>query len=143
MSGSQPNPVVKAFLVCDHIIHDAQTGKKSVIGIFHELRAERFPAVHPALWIYANLTDGRGRYQFEIRLLDAENELLGSGTPPTIEIPSPLQTIELAAQLRNIQLPGEGTYVFELRANEEVVATKSIKVLKVDRSDEPSEDPIP
>lgn len=131
MSGSQPNPIVKAFLVCDQIIHDARTGKKSVIGIFHELRAERLPAVHPTLWIYANLTDGRGRYQFEIRLMDAENKLLGSGVPPPIDIPTPLQTIELAAELRNVELPGVGMYVFELRANGDVVATKSFKVMQV------------
>lgn len=136
MSGKQPSPVVKAFLVCDQIIHDIQTGKKSVIGIFHEVRAARFPAVHPTLWIYSNLTNGHGRYQFEIRLLDSENKLLGSGTPPPLDIPSPLQTIELAAQLRNVQLPEKGTYVFELRANKEVLATKSIKVLEATPSEE-------
>lgn len=125
---SPPLPVVKAFLVCDQIIQDAQTGKKSLIGVFHELRAERFPAVHPLLWIYANLTDAHGRYSFQIRLVDVEkNEVLGRGEPPPIEIPGPLQTTELSAQLRNVALPRPGTYEFQLIANEQLTATKAIR----------------
>lgn len=124
-----PQPVVKAFLICDQIIQDAQTGKKSLIGVFHELRAERFPAVHPLLWIYANITDAHGRYVFQIRLVDLErNEVLGRGEPPPIDIPGPLQTTELSAQLRNVALPKPGTYEFQLVSNDAMVATKAIRV---------------
>jgi hypothetical protein len=128
-NGTTPLPIVKAFLVCDQVIHDAQTGKKTLVGVFHELRAERFPAVHPVLWIYANLTDARGKYAFEIRLFDVErNNVLGQGNPPEITIPGPLQTTELSAQLRNVQLPGPGTYEFQLLTNGELMATKAIRV---------------
>ena len=37
-----PQPVVKAFLICDQIIQDSQTGKMSLIGLFQDLRADRF-----------------------------------------------------------------------------------------------------
>ncbi len=135
MTGKQPNPVVKAFLICDQIIHDAQTGKKSLIGVFHELRADRFPATHPTLWIYANLTDARGRYDFEIRLIDvSRNQVLGKGTPPPIEISGPLQTTELSAQLRNVTLMQPGTYEFQLHANDQLVATKAVRVMQVEPS---------
>lgn len=127
-----PLPVLKAFLVCDLVIQDAQTGKKSLIGVFHELKASHFPAVHPVLWIYANLTDAHGSYTFEIRLVDvSQNDILGRGAPPAIEIPQPLQVTELSAQLRNVALPRPGTYEFQLLANEELVATKAIRVSQV------------
>ena len=128
-SGNKPQPVVKAFLVCDQVIHDAQTGKKSLIGVFHELRADRFPAVHPTLWIYANLTNARGKYKIEIQMVDVErNNVLGKGTPPEIEIPGPLQTTEISAQLRNVALPAPGTYEFHLMVNGELLATKAVRV---------------
>lgn len=134
-STQPPPPVVKAFLVCDQIIQDAQTGKKSLIGVFHELRAERFPAVHPLLWIYANLTDAHGRYTFQIRLVDvARNAVLGRGEPPPISIPGPLQTTELSAQLRNVALPSPGTYEFQLLVNDQLTATKAIRVSQVPAS---------
>jgi hypothetical protein len=127
-----PPPVLKAFLVCDHVIHDAQTGKKSLIGVFHEIRSPRFPAVHPLLWIYANLTDAHGRYAFRIRLVDmSRNDVLGHGEPPPIDIPGPLQTTELAAELRNLRLPAPGTYEFQLWANDELIATKAIRAEKI------------
>jgi hypothetical protein len=141
MSGSkQPQPVLKAFLVCDQIIHDAQTGKKSLIGVFHELRADRFPALHPALWIYANITDARGNYDFEIRMVEVgRNDVMGSGRPPPIEISGPLQTTELSAQLRNVALPRAGTYEFQLSANGELIATKAISVMQVNPQGPPDQ----
>ncbi len=137
-ASTTPHPVVKAFLICDQVIHDAQTGKKTLVGVFHELRADRFPAVHPVLWIYANLTDARGQYSFEIRFVDVDrNKVLGNGTPPPITIPGPLQTTELSAQLRNVQLPGPGTYEFHLVTNDELIATKAIRVSLVDGTEAP------
>ena len=135
-----PVPVLKAFLVCDQVIQDAQTGKKSLIGVFHELKASRFPAVHPALWIYANLADAHGLYAFEIRLVDvSRNETLGGGAPPPISIPGPLQVTELSAQLRNLKLPGPGTYEFQLVANGDLMATKAIRVSEVKPPEAPPE----
>jgi hypothetical protein len=120
------------------VIHDAQTGKKSLIGVFHELRASRFPALHPAMWVYANLTDAHGRYAFQIRLLDvSRNKVLGTGAPPPLEIPGPLQTTEIAAQMRNIALPEAGTYEFQLMSNNGLVATKAIRVTKLDAKQKP------
>ena len=140
-TGGTPHPVVKAFLICDQVIHDAQSGKKTLVGVFHELRAEQFPAVHPVLWIYANLTDARGKYAFEIRFFDVErNTVLGQGTPPEIRIPGPLQTTELSAQLRNIALPGPGIYEFQLLVNGDLIATKAIRVSHVKAEGDEDED---
>ena len=139
-----PLPLLKAFLVCDQVIQDSQTGKKSLIGVFHELKASRFPAIHPTLWIYANLTDAHGSYTFEIRLLDmSRNEVLGRGAPPPIEIPGPLQVTELSAQLRNVQLPTAGTYEFQLLANDQLVATKAIRVGEIPDAQQPPMQPPP
>ncbi|MFM8980594.1 MAG: DUF6941 family protein [Planctomycetia bacterium] len=127
-----PQPVVKAFLVCDQVIQDAQSGKKSLIGVFQELRAERFPAVHPQLWIYGNLTDGHGRYTLEIRLVDVEQgQVLSRGEPPPLDISGPLQVTEISAQLRNITLPRAGMYEFHLLSNGQVIASKAIHATQV------------
>ena len=124
-----PLPVVKAFLVCDQVIHDAQTGKKSLIGLFHEIKAARFPTVRQELWIYANLTDAHGPYTFQIRIVDVgTGQVLGSGEPPSITIKDPRMTTELSAQLRGVGLPRTGLFEFQLLANGELAATKAIRV---------------
>ena len=60
-----------------------------------------------------------------------------TGTPPPIDIPGPLQTTERSAQLRNVQLPGPGTYEFQLLTNDKLIATKAIRVSLVDGSELP------
>ena len=139
-----PAPVVKAFLICDQVIHDMQTGKKTLVGVFHEVRADRFPAVHPILWIYANLTNARGRSAIQIRLIDvANNHVLGSGQPPPLDIKGPLGTTEIAAQLRNVTLPQPGTYEFQLLVNDELIATKAIRASPVEDAQQPFGEPPP
>jgi hypothetical protein len=133
MTAHPPRPEVKAFLVCDQMLHDGPTNKRSLIGVFHDLGATQFPAMHPSLWLYANLTDAHGRYDLELRFMDIErNHMLGGAKPPPIEIGDPRQTAELSAQLRNLTLPGPGTYEFHLIANGELLATKAIRVFKMD-----------
>jgi len=138
MSEKPPSPEIKAFLVCDQILHDANTNKRSLIGIFHDLAATQFPATHPSLWIYANLTDAHGRYAFEFRFVDVgRNTVLGSAAPPPLDIPDPRQTAEFSAQLRNVPIPQPGTYEFHLIANGNLLATKGLRVLAVDAQGRP------
>jgi hypothetical protein len=125
-----PSPVVKAFLVCDAVIHEAGTDKKSCIGIFHRIHARAFPARHGLLAIYANLTDAQGEYTFRLtlsRLRDGRE--IGGGATPPIRIPDPLHTAELAFRLQDLVFPEPGKYEFILHANGEPIARKEIAVL--------------
>lgn len=134
MTERAPRPEVKAFLVCDQILHDAPTGKRSLIGVFHHLGAARFPAAHPALALYANLTDAHGRYELEFRLSDVErNAIIASAKPPPLEIADPRQVAEMSCTLGNLRFPAPGTYEFQLLANGELLATKAIRVFAVER----------
>jgi hypothetical protein len=115
--------------------------------VFHDLGATQFPALHPSLWLYANLTDAHGRYELELRFMDVErNTMLGGAKPPPIDIADPRQTAELSAQLRNLTLPGPGTYEFQLIANGDLLATKAIRVFRMDaqgRRSPPASPPPP
>jgi hypothetical protein len=122
-------PIVKAFLVCDHVIHEKETNKKSLIGIFHHIHAERFPCRHGSLSIYANITEAQGEYTFQLRLVSLKDEKqIGTGTTPPLKIPDRLQTAELDLKLRNIVFPEPGKYEFRLVANDEQIAQKIVSV---------------
>lgn len=47
--------VVQAFLLCDSVMRDGQTGKMIVSGIFDKVMATQFPAVHPKCSLYFRL----------------------------------------------------------------------------------------
>ena len=59
-------PMGLALLVCDNIIQDKQTNKRSLIGLFDRLYTKNLPCVHPSLSIFVSLTSGKGNYACEV-----------------------------------------------------------------------------
>lgn len=122
-------PFVKAILICDQIIHESGSNKKSLIGIFEEIHLPKFPARYPRIAVYVNLTDAHGKYALELRLLGTQDGTqLGAGKTPEVEIDSPLRTCEFALQIQNLQFPKPGKYEFHVLANGELLATKTFTV---------------
>src|ERR1035441_8953551 len=68
-----PIPSVLAMLVCDQVIGEQGTGKKSLIGIFDNLHAPGFPT-QTRLAVYVKLADAQGNYKFRIRLVKLKDE---------------------------------------------------------------------
>src|ERR1700675_1853256 len=78
-------PSVQAFLVCDQVIEDSVTKKKSLIGLFTHLQAVSFPFQHSQMGLYFCLTDAEGTYHFDIDLIYLNNEqLVCRATPSNI-----------------------------------------------------------
>jgi hypothetical protein len=116
--------------VCDYVIHEQHTNKKSCIGIFHRIQGGSFPCRHGQLSIYANLMEAEGKYVFELLLVNLKDgKVLGSGATPELEVPSRLHASEIAFQLQNIVFPNPGKYEFRLIANGELIGQKEITVL--------------
>ena len=127
-----PTPSIKAMLICDQIIHEAGTNKKSLIGIFEDIHVPSFPARYPRVGVYVNLTDAHGKYQLELRLVQVnDSKQVNRVKTPEVEIDSPLRTCEFALQIQNLVFPEPGKYEFHVLANGELLATKSFNVRKV------------
>ena len=124
-------PKVNSFLLCDYIIQEHRTGKKSLIGIFHNIVAASFPFIHPSLFIYANLSDAQGTYSFEIKLIDVNSQkIVGQGQIPNIEIQDRLKPVEIAMNIRQLTFPAPGKYEFQLFSNSELVECRDLWVTK-------------
>ena len=76
-----PKPSVQAFLVCDCVIEDSFTKKKSLIGIFTHLQTLTFPFQHPQLGLYFCMTDADGTYHFDIDLVYVNSDRLVCQAP--------------------------------------------------------------
>jgi hypothetical protein len=127
-----PRPAVKAILICDQIIHEYGTNKKSLIGIFEDIHLTAFPHSYPRIAVYVNLTDAHGKYALELRLVSSvDNTIIGSGKTPEVEIDNPLRTCEFALQIQNLVFRHPGVYEFQVFANNELVATKAFNVKRV------------
>jgi hypothetical protein len=107
-------PSVVAMLVCDQIIAEQLTNKKTLIGVFDNFRSLRFPVPIPRLAIYVKMADAAGKYLFKLRLVQLKDESLVAEIGIEAMIPDALQYSELAINLLNVVIPEPGKYEFQL-----------------------------
>ncbi len=133
-----PKPVVNAMLVCDRVITEAGTNKKSLIGIFENINAFTFPCEHHFLSVYIKLTDANGKYKFGLKLVDLENDsaIGGAEIPKEIEIRNPLATHDLVFNLAKIKFAHPGKYEFRIFANNIVFGHKTFLVHKAEKKNQ-------
>lgn len=116
MSGSTPYPL--AILLCDQIIVDERSKKKTLVGVFDLIYARGFPIIHRPLSVYVRLTDAEGQYQFRMDYVQIKTDkLLGRAEISTISIADRLKTHELVMEFPPIEIPDQGDYEFRLWAN--------------------------
>jgi hypothetical protein len=115
---AQPTPTVTAMLVCDQIVAEQGTNKKSLIGIFEIVAALQFPTVIPRLSVYARLTDGLGKYPFKLRVVKLKDETLLADVDVEGDIPDQMHAAELVFNFMGFGVPEAGKYEFQLYTRE-------------------------
>lgn len=128
-----PLPRLNAMLICDQVITEVGTNKKSLIGVFEIINVRDFPCMHPFLAVYVKLTDAKGEYKFKLELVDLkENLIIGRGEMiKPIKIEDPRKTYELVFNLNGLLFEHEGEYEFRLFANNKIFGQKTFLVRKV------------
>jgi hypothetical protein len=111
-------PSVLAMLVCDQIITEQGTNKKSLIGIFQRVQSPIFPVVIPRFGIYVKMVDVEGTIEFKLRIVKLDDETLLAEMAAPIKDQDPSHPTELAISLQNFQIPQPGKYEFQLYAND-------------------------
>jgi hypothetical protein len=125
-------PSVQAFLVCDSVIEDSLTKKKSLIGIFTHLQAAVFPFQHHQLGLYFCMTDAEGTYHFEIDLVYVNrDQLVCRASLPHIAIEDRLQIADFGINIPALLFPAPGRYEFRLRVDGHVIAQKDFNVIQI------------
>jgi hypothetical protein len=133
-------PSVQAFLVCDQVIEDSLTKKKSLIGLFTHLQTASFPFQHQQMGLYFCLTDAEGLYHFDIDLVYLNSEqLVCRATLPNIEITDRLQISDFGINIPLLIFPAPGRYEFRLRMEGHLIAQKDFNVMRA--SDHSSPEP--
>lgn len=130
-----PVPKTNAMLICDYVITERGTNKKSLIGVFENIGATTFPCTHFAMSVYVKLTDAQGAYRFRLDLVDLhEDKTIGqSEMPNDVQVPSPLVAHELVFNLRGVRFAHPGEYEFRIFANGSIFGQKKFVVEQAGR----------
>ena len=128
----QEKPEALALIVCDQIIVEAGTGKKTLIGIFNQIQCSKFPAVHPNMVVFVSVTGGRGTYGTTLRLAFDGQEKPVFEIPAVMHMDSPMQVVEFAFRLLALNLSSAGLYRFEFLCNEELIFSRVFSVKTIE-----------
>jgi hypothetical protein len=133
MTNELPPPDVLALLICDQIISDRMTGKQSLIGMFSRIHSRRFPAIHPQLCVFVALTEGHGKTDLTIRLVDGNES-----RPPLVEgrgsvdFKDPRAVANLALQFHGLRFPTPGEYRVQLWSGGALLRQARLQLVQVD-----------
>jgi len=121
-------PQLLAWLTCDGVHLDPATGKHTILGVFSNIRAHRFPVTHPFMIWFMTLTDcAAGQHKVRI-LLGVEPTQMQPLLERTFESPGPLQRINLINEIRNLTFPQAGDYSIVIEVDDEPILATSIAV---------------
>lgn len=112
-----PIPSVVAMLICDQIITEQLTNKKSLIGVFDKFFSPIFPTVFPRLAIYVKLADAAGDYLFRLRIVKLRDESPLAEIRLDAKVPDTDEYTELALNM-SFMVPEQGKYEFQLYAGD-------------------------
>jgi hypothetical protein len=115
------------FLMADHASVTIDQ-KLNINGIFQNLSATNFPAVHPTLYLVVRLQASpaeRGRrFRVQLKLLDEDGNEIGAINQMAV-VPSPapgssrIIFVDQIFQLNGLQFPKAGDYQFSLLIDED------------------------
>lgn len=101
--------VLVGLLFADHILEE-KNGKKSIIGVFTNINAERFPLPYPKFGVYAAVTNLVGKHDFALNLVNDETQQVVVALSGGFESQDPLGVIEITPILQMVIFPKPGKY---------------------------------
>jgi hypothetical protein len=122
-------PTLVSLLICDQVIDDKLTNKKSAIGMFNTVLVQQAPTTLAQVMVLASLTDIKGRVVLRLRLVrDTDNEILFETHGP-IESPDPLAIVDLVFGMHGLRIGAPGPYAFEILCGQELLGRRRFQVV--------------
>jgi len=125
-------PFLLSAITCGRVIFDKVSGMPSIIDIVQTIDAQKYPARHPQIVFFCELTNGHGTTEAKIRLLDAqEEEKIIFEREGKVRFENVKQIVTLAMNLQGIVFPRPGEYRFQLFAGGYLLGERRITCRKI------------
>ena len=96
------SPLGLSLLMCDAIIEDKHTGKKTLVGLFDRVHARRFPCVHPFMCVFVSLTGARGKFPCEVVCRHQDSHTVAFSAKGEVTMRDPRQVVDLVFRLSGV-----------------------------------------
>ena len=123
-------PKALALIICDEIIDDKRTHKKSLIGIFNSIVANNFPFRHRKMNVFISLTNCYGVHKVILQYSSLRDLIPIAQIHGKIRSKDPNAVIECAFELLEVSFPREGKYVFQVVMNDKPVIERVFNLVR-------------
>jgi hypothetical protein len=125
-------PILLSAITCNRVIFDKVSGMPSIIDIVRTINAPRYPARHPQIVFFCELTNGHGTTKAKIKLVDAqEEEKCIFEKEGEVQFKDVKQIVTLVMDLHGIVFPRPGEYHFQLFAGGYLLGERRISCRKI------------
>ena len=128
MGTGKPSPL--ALIICDTVIDDRETHKKTLVGTFDTIGVSKVPSLHHQLHVFVSLANGNGVYQTRLECRHRENHTKVFEVKAPITFGNPNQVVEINFALRGIVFQQFGIYNFDFYCDEQFIVTRAFTVAK-------------
>ena len=131
MANTIPPPYALSLIICDNIWKDQLSGKTYILGTYSAIKARQFPAVHPQMAFHLTLTNGRGKNDIRVRLIDTdeEREAIWEANA-TVDFPDPRVMFEVGFNLGAVEFPEPGEYRVQVHRGSDFIIERRIVVIQ-------------
>lgn len=122
--------------LCDYAFF-SDMGKLNIMGIFKSINAQKFPAVHPQMFVVTNISIEKGKsYEGKIKL-KKKSDGKQIGEPIIINFSLPFSGGDLKAeisfigQVNGVSFDEAGEYFFEIYVGETLIGELPFQLNKI------------
>ena len=133
----QQPPDVLAMVLADAILQDFASAKFFIHGTYSGIFAQQFPLIYPAISLYLAITNGHGKTEMKVRLVDVdENREPVFEATAGLDFADPLQVLEMVFVARNVRFPEPGEYRIQLLGAGQLIRERRLQVMPIPGSEE-------
>jgi hypothetical protein len=132
----KPAPIPLSMILCDMIIEDKKTSKKSLIGLFSTVTTAKVPCLLNRFGVFISLTEGIGEYACVLRCSFAEDNTQIGETKGQVRFMDRREVVEISLEVNGVSFPRYGDYRFDLYCEEELLISRVINVVAPPSSDD-------
>ncbi len=126
----QTKPSLNFTLLCDDVRQE-MGGKISLMGLFENIYAEKFPAVHPRIAIISEWAGGTGEFGIRMRIITPDGKTVIRETHSKMALNGTNYRHRDVSLHLNVELKVPGTYWVENYLDDDLINSIPLNVVQV------------
>ncbi len=124
----KPSPVLT--IICDDVRQETG-GKLSLMGLFENIYATKFPAIHARLAVLTEWSGGQGEFTIRMRILAPDRKTVVRETSSKMTLNGVNYRHRDVSVHLNVELKSPGTYWVENFLDDEIMNSIPLSVVQV------------